>query len=226
MKVAALTHYPVKSTGGEALGQATVDDRGFEHDRRWAAYTEDGGIASGKTTRRFRKVDGLLMWRSRVVDGRPELLGPDGAWLRVDDPAASAALSEEFGRSLQLRRETGIRHHDESGVHVVTTSSMRRVEQLVGGRFEPARVRANIVLETEGIGFVEDDWVGAELAVGPEVVLRLGGGMTRCVMVDHPRGDVAVLRALGQAHDLLLGLKADVVRPGVLGVGDTAMFVS
>jgi uncharacterized protein YcbX len=225
MKVALLTHYPVKSTGGESLRQAIVDGRGFEHDRRWAAYTEDGGIASGKTTRRFRRVDGLLAWRSRVVDDTPELRGPHGAWLRVDDPAASAALSETFGRSLELRQETGIRHHDESGVHVVTTSSIQRVEQLVGGRVDPRRVRANIVLETEGAGFVEDAWAGAELAVGPEVVLRLGAGMTRCVMIDHPRGDVPVLRTLGQAHNLLLGLKADVVRPGMIGVGDEVVFV-
>ncbi|TDQ04622.1 MOSC domain-containing protein [Labedaea rhizosphaerae] len=226
MKVATLAHYPVKSTGGESLRKATVDGRGLAHDRRWAAYLEDGGIASGKTTRRFRKVDGLLAWHSRIVDGTPELREPDGEWLRVDDPAASAALSSAFGRSLELRPETEIRHHDESGVHVVTTSALRQVAQLVGAPVDPRRVRANIVLETDGVGFVEDDWVGAELAVGPEVVLRLGEGMTRCVMVDYPRGEVPVLRALGRAHDLLLGLKAHVVRPGVISVGDEAMFVS
>jgi len=37
-----------------------VDNRGLLHDREWAAYTSDGGIASGKTTRRFRRVDGLF----------------------------------------------------------------------------------------------------------------------------------------------------------------------
>lgn len=224
--VGLLTHYPVKSTGGEPLRTATVDGRGLEHDRRWAAYTDDGGIASGKTTRRFRKVEGLLTWRSRMAGDTPELRGPHGAWLRADDPAASAALSQAFGRTLELRQETDIRHHDESGVHMVTTASIRHVSRLVGAHVGPRRVRANIVLETEGVGFVEDAWAGAEIAIGPEVVLRLGTGMTRCVMVDHPLGEVPVLRALGKAHDLLLGLKAEVVRPGVISVGDKAMFVS
>lgn len=225
-RVGLLAHYPVKSTSGEELAQATVDGRGLVHDRRWGAYTADGGIASGKTTRRFRKVDGLLAWRSCAVDDVPELHAPDDQKFRVDDPAASAALSRAFGQPLKLRQETGIRHHDESGVHVVTTSSIRHVEHLVGGRLEPRRLRANIVLETDATGFVEDDWIGAELAIGPEVVLRLGTGMPRCVMIDQPRGEVPVLRALGRAHDLALGLKADVVRPGVICVGDAAMFVA
>ena len=219
-----LARYPVKSTGGESLTRATVGQRALAYDRWWAAYTEDGGIASGKTTRRFRKVDGLLWWRSAMAGDVPVLHSPSGE--RIEPHDASAALTRAFGRPLELRPETDIRHHDESGVHVVTTSSIRAVERLVGGRVDPRRLRANIVLATEGTGFLEDAWTGAELAVGPEVVLRVGAGMPRCVMVDHPRGEVPVLRTLSQAHGLTLGVQAQVVRPGVIGVGGEAMFVS
>jgi len=230
--VSLLCRFPVKSTAGEFLSSAAVVDRGLRHDREWAVYTADGGIASGKTTRRFRKVEGLMSWRSTVPPAPaaggelPALRSPDGDTYRVDDPAAAKALSRAFGQPLKLRRESAVRHHDECGVHLVTTSSIRRVEQLVGGRLDVRRLRANLLLDTEGTGFLEDAWTDAELAVGPEVVLRLGPGMPRCVMLDQVQADVPAeppaLKALGRTHDVLLGLQSDVIRPGMISIGDTA----
>lgn len=227
-----LGRFPVKSTAGEALPAATVSRRGLLYDREWAAYTADGGIASGKTTRRFRKLEGLMHWRSTMAaadeSGRvlPALHSPDGGTYRVDEPAAAEALSRAFGQPLTLRRETTIRHHDECAVHVVTTSSIRRVEQLVGGRVDVRRLRANIVLNTAGTGFVEDAWTDGELTLGSEVVLRLGASMPRCVMIDQPQADVPAgppaLRALGRTHDVLLGLQAHVIHTGTISIGDPA----
>jgi MOSC domain-containing protein len=220
--VGLLTRFPVKSTVGESLTRAVLDQRGLVHDRGWAAYTADGGIASGKTTRRFRKVDGMLRWRSAAVTGTPVLYGPDGSAYQVDDPSASAALSEDVGQPLVLRPETDIRHHDESGVHVITTSSIAAIARLAGGTVDPRRLRANIVLDTTETGFPEDAWSGADLTIGPEVVLRLGAGMPRCVMVDPSRAQPRILTTIGRAHDLNLGLTAQVVRPGRISVGDRA----
>lgn len=225
--VGALARYPVKSTAGQALSVAAVSKRGLDGDREWAAYTPDGGMASGKTSQRFRKVDGLLGWRSTLgtSDGPPELHSPDGASYPVDDPAASEALVRAFGQPLELRYAP-MRAHDECGVHLVTTSALRRVQELVAGPLDARRLRANIVLDTEGEGFVEDDWIGADLAIGPRVVLRLGVGMPRCRMVDLPQAGVAadapMLQALGRHHDVALGLQADVMRTGTISVGDQA----
>lgn len=230
--VSVLSRFPVKSTAGETVASAVVDRRGLLHDREWGAYTSDGGIASGKTTRRFRRVDGLMRWRSAMAavggpsETMPLLHSPDGTTYPVEDPAASVALSRAFGQPLTLRRETTVSHHDESGVHLVTTSSIRRVEELVGARIDPRRLRTNILLDTAGTGFLEDDWTGADLAVGPDVVLRLGPGMPRCVMADQPQAGVGaeprMLRALGRAHAVLLGLQAHVVRVGEISLGDEA----
>ncbi len=231
-RVASLVVFPVKSTSGEVVAATPVTGRGVLHDREWAAYTADGGIASGKTSRRFRKVEGLMGWRSTLPaepGGAPFVHDPEGVTYRADDPAASQALSRAFGMTLELRRESTVPHHDDCPVHLVTTSSLREVERLVGAEVAARRTRANIVLETEGEGFVEDAWEGADLLVG-EVVLRLGPGMPRCVMVDQPqvgvRADVPVLTALGRAHDVLLGLQTQVVRPGVIAVGDEARLVA
>jgi uncharacterized protein YcbX len=225
--VGLLSRFPVKSTAGEALAAAVVTERGLVGDREWAVFTSDGGIASGKNSHRFRLVEGLLDWRSTAGAGSaPELRGPGGDTYRADDPAASDALSLAFNRRLELRREAAVSHYDQCPVHLVTASSMRRVSELVGRPVDPRRLRANIVLDTEGVGFLEDDWVDAELAIGPEVVLRFGPQMVRCLMVDRPQVDVSplprILVTLGREHDVLLGIQAHVVRTGTISLGDHA----
>lgn len=233
--VQALYRYPVKSTAGQVLDLAEVDPRGLVLDRTWAVRTDDGGIGSGKTSHRFRKLDGLLRWRSGVSGtsdasaggaGDVWLEDPDGRRWRAGDAGADAALSAAFGRLLGLEAEAGTPYHDDSGVHLVTTSSLRRAGALAGGVVDARRLRPNLVLATEDEGFVEDAWEGAELEVGPEVVLRLGEPMPRCVMVDQAHADVdagpRVLKTLGREHSTFLGLKAEVVHGGTLRVGDEA----
>ena len=65
-EVAALRRYPVKSLRGEELERLEVDGRGPVGDRLWALVDEQGKLASGKPTRRFRKVPGLLEHSSRL----------------------------------------------------------------------------------------------------------------------------------------------------------------
>jgi uncharacterized protein YcbX len=223
-RVVALTRYPVKSMGGEALEEAEVEARGLVGDRQWAAYTSDGGIGSGKTTRRFRKVPGLLDVPARLgADGVPLVL-LDGVERRVDDPATAAALSARLGRAVTLRVEAEVPHHDESPVHLVSTSALRAVEAAHGAAVDAGRLRANLLVETTADGYVEDDWSGHELLLG-EVVLRVGPGMSRCVMLDMAHGaagleaDPGLLRTVGRVHDVDLGAQAHVVRGGVVRVG-------
>lgn len=225
--VASLTRFAVKGTAGEALSSVTVDGRGLVHDRVWAAYTADGGIVSGKTTSRFRRVDGLLSWRSTVADGEvPVLHSPGGQSYRVDDPAAAEAVSESLGQPITLRREASIPHHDDSGLHLVTTSSVRTLGRLVESVVDVRRFRANIQVQTDDTGFTEDTWVGRVLSVGSGVILRVDAGMPRCVMVDREQATVgavpSVLKTLGRKHGTILGVQATVLRPGRILLGDTA----
>lgn len=225
--VRALYRYPVKSTGGQPLQTAEVTGAGLRHDRRWAAYTDDGGIASGKRTRRFRAVIGLMRWQSTVGDDDdvPVLVSPEGVRYRVDDPAASEAVTSAFGQRLTLQPESTVQHHDESPLHLLTTSSLAAVEALVGAAVEERRFRANIIIDTgDRPQFLEDAWNGAELAIGSEVVVHLGPGMPRCMMVDQAQAGVAagrkVLKSLGAHHDMDFGLQARAARIGTLRVGD------
>lgn len=63
--VRELWRYPVKSMQGERLSNAKVGIRGVAHDRGYALLdTETGKFGSGKTTRRFRRMDGLFRFHA------------------------------------------------------------------------------------------------------------------------------------------------------------------
>jgi uncharacterized protein len=224
-RVGALLRYPVKSMGGEQLVEVEVQPRGLAGDRAWAVYTDDGGIGSGKSTRRFRRVDGLLEWRAELGGTEPVIASPTGERYSAED--AGARLSAALDRPLAVRPEGDVPHHDESPVHLLTSASLTSLGNLLGGRVDVARFRPNVVLDVPGEGFPEDAWVGRELALGDDVVLRLGPGMPRCVMVGLPQADLGkdkeILRTLAQERNLAFGLQASVVRGGTVRVGDRAV---
>lgn len=224
--VVDLVRYPVKSMGGERLAEAEVESRGVVGDRTWATYTPDGGIGSGKTTRRFRRVDGLLLCRARLDGPVPVVTVPGGEEHPADDPAAARALSAALGQPLVLRPESDVQHHDDSPLHVITTAGVRRIGALLGAPVDASRFRANVLLDVDGEGFVEDTWKGRDLHLGAQVVLRLGAAMPRCVMVSLPQNglphDPAILAELGRSHDVEFGLQASVLRGGTIRIGDTA----
>ena len=226
--VTRLYGYPVKSVLGERLEEAVVNRRGLEGDRLWAVYTPDGGIGSGKNSTRFRRVDGLLRLRATSDGGAPWLHLPDGRTVRVDDPAAGTTLSALLGRPLELRTETTVPHHDDSPLHLVTTTGLATLGRTLGHDVDVARFRPNVVVDSLGAGpaegYPEDRWIGRELAVGEEVVLGIDAAMPRCVMVTAEQGDLppdpAVLTTLGRVHDVDFGVQASVVRHGVVREGD------
>ncbi|MGH8892989.1 MAG: MOSC domain-containing protein [Actinomycetes bacterium] len=86
-------------------------------------------------------------------------------------------------------------------------------------------MRANLLVDT-GLDprFDEDDWVGRTVRVGADVLLRVRAPMTRCVMVNSPQVDLPedgrLLTTLGEANDTKLGLVVDVLRAGVIPLGD------
>ncbi|HEY0166336.1 MAG TPA: MOSC N-terminal beta barrel domain-containing protein [Jatrophihabitans sp.] len=227
--VSLLARYPVKSMRGERLTTAEIDGRGIVGDRQWAVYTPDGGLGSGKTSRRFRRVDGLLGYQATLDGPVPLIESPTGQRFSADDPQAAELLSDALRRPLRLGRETDVPHFDDSGLHLITTAALRALSQLLGEPVDVDRFRPNVVLDVPGAGFVEDDWDGRELRLGEDVVLRLDAGMVRCVMVDMAQGalgpDGRILKLLGDQHQLMLGMTVDVLRGGTVRAGDPAVLV-
>ena len=63
--VVELWRYPVKSLLGEELDQVEMEERGVVGDRLYAVTDREGKLGSGKTTTRFRRLDGLFELRAR-----------------------------------------------------------------------------------------------------------------------------------------------------------------
>ncbi|HLJ82495.1 MAG TPA: MOSC domain-containing protein [Ktedonobacterales bacterium] len=227
--VADLWQYPVKSLLGEQRERVWLDQRGVIGDRLYAVRDEAGKFGSGKTTRRFRRIEGLFRFRA-VYDGDvPLLTFPDGTTWRGDDPAIHAALSTDLRMPVTLSREAAIPHFDAGPLHLLTTASLRTLgTSLSGGSAEAAldrrRFRPNILIETEGSGFLEDAWQGRDIVVGTDVRLRVVGRTERCVMVnlaqDELPADARILRQVVRVNAACLGVYAEVLTPGVIRVGD------
>lgn len=115
---------------------------------------------------------------------------------------------------------------DLAVLHVLTTGTINRFRELYpSGRFEVRRFRPNLVIDTgEQAGFVENDWIGKTLAIGPEVQLKITGGCPRCVMTTLPQYDLpkdpGILRTAVQHNSAHIGVYASVIRNGRVTMGD------
>lgn len=223
--VAELWRYPVKSMGGERLTTAELDRRGIVGDRRWAVRTADGKLGSGKDSRRFRRVSGLLHLRSRVDGDTPVITFPDGSELRGEGPAVDAALAVSLDMpGVALRPEAETPHFDAAGVHLISSSGVEWLgDALPGAELDARRFRPNMLLRTAGTERPEEEWVGRALTVGT-AHLRVTGITERCAMVtaDQPGidHDARILRSLAERNDLHFGVYAEVVVPGTIQLGD------
>jgi uncharacterized protein YcbX len=222
IRVAALRRFPVKSMLGELREFVDLDTRGIVGDRMWSVRTAAGKIASGKNTRRFAAVDGMLLLRAEELDGLVEITFPDGTRSPVDETRTANLLTAHLGQCVTVAREAEVSHFDDGPVSIVGTAS---VDALGGGRGQPvdqARFRPNIVLDTDE-PFVEDGWIGRRLAIG-SAVLRVEAQSPRCVMIDMRTADLPAqhgnLTAIGRLNDACLGVIASVESPDRIGLGD------
>src|SRR3984885_14625127 len=201
--VAALWRYPVKSMQGEELNAADVTGVGLLGDRRFAVIDpETGKVAGAKNPRKwpgFFYFRAAYTEPPHAGSALPavRITMPDGTSATTDEGELPQLLSEALGREVTLSAalapataEGYVIDDDEVGsfdlpagtffdaavVHLVTTAALDRLGSLYPeGRFQPRRFRpTNIVAPgPETSGFVENHWVGREIAIGEHVRLRV-----------------------------------------------------
>ncbi|HEX4704777.1 MAG TPA: MOSC domain-containing protein [Pseudonocardiaceae bacterium] len=224
----ALWRYPVKSMVGEQLTQAPVDARGILGDRLYAVRDTDGKLGSGKNTRRFRRMDGLLDFRATYESGlTPEITLPNGQTVRGDDEHVHWAIANALGKpGVTLAKEDVISHFDEQPLHIVTSASLTWLSDLAPqSEIDPRRVRPNLVIKVaETAGRPEDAWIGRELRIGTHLVIVVVGRAERCAMMNEAQEELPhssdILRAVTEANDMFFGVHAQVRIPGRIRVGD------
>lgn len=130
---------------------------------------------------------------------------------------------------------------DFSPLQLVTSASLEQVAAVhPAGRVEAIRYRPNVVIDTAAglTGFVENDWVGHRLHLGPEVILAVLIPSPRCSVPTLNHGHLPTdphafrvprqhnyvpipLEGFGSAP--CLGVHAGVVQGGRLSPGDEVL---
>jgi uncharacterized protein YcbX len=229
--IVTLWRYPVKSVGGEECERLDVHMRGIAGDRRYAVLNAEGRLGSGKTTRRFRQIDGLLDLRAAYRDEVPELLFPDGTRMLASDPQIHAALSRALKVPVTLAREQGVSHLDAGPVHLITTAALAWLRSVLpDSRIDERRFRPNVVIDAPGAGQVEQEWIGKILSIGEHVRLRVVDRTERCRMTTLAQADLPsdprVLASIIRDADAGFGVYADVVVPGAISRNDSCTLAS
>jgi MOSC domain-containing protein len=192
--------YPVKSLRGEALQSVHVGTEGLEGDRRRAlVMTTEGHARTGKPYR--GKEHNLLH-------------------LQCDAETAGSLVAR---RGLRVEVRDDGPFFDDQPVSVLLDCWLRELEAIVGMALDPQRFRPNLYVESSHRTAGEAEFVGATIDAGG-VSLRVVSPIERCVTTTYDQvtgeSNPAVLRALANHRDTLMGVYCTVERTGLLKVGD------
>src|SRR5580698_6970285 len=251
--VGALWRYPVKSMMGERLERAGVTERGILGDRAYALVDEStGNLGSAKNPTKW---GALLTCKARFAEPvesdeilPPALITlPNGVCLLTELLGRKVTIASGGTATPHVEKYwpnvDNLAHRDEmtheaivensffdgDPVHLLTTASLSALTDLYPtGYFDARRFRPNIVIYTppEQRSFVENDWVGHTLAIGPQVRFHIKRPTRRCVITtlaqnELPR-DLGILRTAAQSNAASVGVYASVLRGGVIEDGAEA----
>jgi hypothetical protein len=189
-----------------------------------------------------RSTDTDIDTRLSQLLGRPvTLTGLPPADASLDRAVPEEVLRDGIGAevSVEVGRLGGAAPEgtffDFAPLHLITTSTLRRIAEAgPRGAVEVERYRPNIVIRSSGAGFVENDWLGRDLRIGPELTVRIIARTPRCAIPTLEHGPLprdtsalrvpAALNRVAPFGDLgaqpCAGVYAQVVRPGRIRLGD------
>ena len=240
-RVSELWWYPVKSFLGQQRDSLTVLPEGIPGDRGFAlADASSGRVLSAKHTHH------LL---SAHTEGN-EMVLPDGRRISPDAPDATDILSSWLGRDVRILRAAGGDErleieddgddktfrgqpgglHDDSPIHLVTTSTLSYLRTLYpDGDFDRRRFRPNIVIDTGSAeGPAEQAWIGKVLRIGA-ADFDVTKTCHRCVVTTLAQSelphDPGILRTVNQRADRETGVYLRARGEGSIAVGDDASII-
>lgn len=110
---------------------------------------------------------------------------------------------------------------DVAVIHLLTTSTINRLGASRSDGFRPNIVMESASREKE---FIENLWIGKKIMIGEDIVLRVSGACTRCVMTTLPQRDLpkdlGILRTVARYNQVTAGVYASVHRGGIIRRGD------
>lgn len=225
-KVESLWRYPVKSLIGENLDVLDIDARGVSGDRVYAVSNSEGKFGSGKDKRRFRRIDGLFSMSSKITNNGVSIKFPDGKVLTSKDSTINAKLSQILGQNVTLTKEGEISHFDDGAIHIITTSSLSLLRNLLpNSGIDTRRFRPNIVLASQHL---DPGFLGKTIKIG-DAILEITHKTERCRMITISQLGVEnrpeILKSVSKNFGLDFGIYARVISTGSISIGNKVEFV-
>lgn len=229
--VAALYRFPVKSMRAEPVEEARLRWHGFAGDRRFAFVRGDDRTHFPWLT--GRQVSPLLLYAPRFIDPSDPYRSPvvvrtpTGEELPVESPALLAELAAAYGRDVHLV-QSNRGTFDSTAASLVTSGTIRALDEGIGRPLDDRRFRINVVVETHSRApFEEEGWLEDLLVFGDRddgAQMHGNNPIERCVMVnidpETAERDHTVLRHVARERANQVGIYCSTARPGCVRVGD------
>ncbi len=242
----AIYRYPVKGLSPEPMDEiALTPGKPIPFDRAWAIENGPSGF-DPDAPEKLPKVKFLMLMKNERLaalrtgfdeaTGELTILrhGKRVAGGRLDDPLGrqlveqffSAYMAPELRGAPRILSAPGHTFSDVGRpvVSLINLASVRDLERIAGRPVHPLRFRANVYFDGWE-PWSEFDRIGAELAVGDEVVLRVVRRIVRCAATnvdpDTAERDMQIPRLLDRTFGHSdLGVYAEIVRGGAMRRGD------
>jgi uncharacterized protein len=188
--VKEITLYPVKSMRGVSVEKAECYWYGLNGDRKYAFVHND--VTSGFPWLTARELPQLLQYQPYFT--HPELpmtskicvKTPNGEDVALESSDLLEVLTKSYNKEislLKLKRGT----FDCMPVSLISSSTLSSLEQHFNASLDSRRFRSNLVIETQGEGFPENDWLGQTLHFGERpnsAKVNVNYPTKRCTMIN------------------------------------------
>lgn len=248
-RIAEIWRYPVKSMLGEQIDHADVTPSGIEGDRRWAVVDAQSGVSLSA-----KRYPDLLRCRAWTSEGDVMVQLPDSRELPVSSADVALGLSDLLGRQVTTRSAETIetvQHEfptavtegegepflyepntegfvDCAPLQLLSTGTLKKLQQLLPASvIHRARFRPNFLVEADGIGFIENDWVNQDITLG-SLRCQVYDDTRRCIMVALAQGDLprdtAIIRTILKNNDGRAGIALKALDSGIVRYGAKVEF--
>jgi hypothetical protein len=151
---------------------------------------------------------------------------PNGKIFAVNDPA----LIDELRNGIDGSHELTLLRSDKPltdcrPLSIFSVQTAKRLSEETDLAVDKRRFRANVYLDLiSPQGFVENEFVGRSLRLGPKVTVAVLQRDARCMMItldpDTAEKTPAILKAVAQAHEGTAGVYGAVLIEGMIRKGD------
>lgn len=235
--VAELFVYPIKSMAGVAVQEAHVGLDGLIGDRNYSFVRADQAARNSFPWMTARESARMLLYKPEFAapptpdQAEPpvKVRTPEGQLFDAGDSALREELVAKMGHPLFLLR-SGRGVFDCQHVSLFSLATLSALAAEAGCAIDRRQFRANIYMEpASGQPFEEEAWTRSLLQIG-DAIIGVTKRDSRCMIVnldpDSATQNPRVLKTVAQGHQGQVGIYANVVRSGVIRVGDPIRMVS